>query len=552
MATYYVRVDGSDANTGLGSSTGQAWQTISKALGATGIGSGDTLYIAPGTYRQGSAVTVGGTYSAMTYVNGDPTAAQFSGVPAGLVRITTFQPSDTSAVGSNNAITITSKSNLTFQKLFIEVGTGTGISCLTSCDNIVIQDCVFTMQGRTPGSSYGVAVNCGVISTGITVQRCQFFGGTVPLSFFSQAGSGLDFKCFAYDNIIEGFTTSGIRVGNPANGNDFMYGVGCVISNNVMIGGQHGFLTGMMNAGAVILRNNVIVNASIYGGQSVHAGGSVVASNNSTMQCAANYAAISSTGDRSTGVYGFDVGEQFKFSIATLMRYTTWLASPNIAAGSTSNAPATDQYNVTWYNTTPDIGAVTYRNVQSILPTYAPTERNSSAITIVPGSTSQSIELYLGVTGLTASTSGLQAYYARNRSVPVQISLVSQTATGSWASGGFAEINSTTMPGIYRLDVPNAAFASGSSDVTINVRGASGTNGAVMTVNLAYTQIDMAQSVPTSNTAHTLGDALNAARAYGFGKWVISGTTLSLYASDNTTVIKTFTLDSGSYPTSRT
>ena len=108
------------------------------------------------------------------------------------------------------------------------------------------------------------------------------------------------------------------------------------------------------------------------------------------------------------------------------------------------------------------------------------------------------------------------------------------------------------MPGIYRLDVPNAAFASGSSDVTINVRGASGTNGAVLTVNLAYTQIDMTQSVPTSNTAHTLGDALNAARAYGFGKWVISGTTLSLYASDNTTVIKTFTLDSGSYPTSRT
>jgi hypothetical protein len=83
MATYYVRVDGNDGNTGLGSSAGQAWQTISKALGATGIGSGDTLYIAPGTYRQGTAVVVGGTYSTMTSVTGDPTAAQFSGVPAG-------------------------------------------------------------------------------------------------------------------------------------------------------------------------------------------------------------------------------------------------------------------------------------------------------------------------------------------------------------------------------------------------------------------------------------------------------------------------------------
>jgi len=73
---------------------------------------------------------------------------------------------------------------------------------------------------------------------------------------------------------------------------------------------------------------------------------------------------------------------------------------PNIAVGSSSSAPATDQYNVTWYSTTPDIGAVTYRNVQNILPTYQPTERNASTITIAPGSTSQSIELYLGATGL--------------------------------------------------------------------------------------------------------------------------------------------------------
>ena len=518
MATYYVRVDGNDANTGLGSSTGQAWQTISKALGATGIGSGDTLYIAPGTYRQGSAVVVGGTYSAMTYIYGDPTGAQFSGVPAGLVRITTFTPADTSAVGSNNAITITSKSNLTFSNLFIEVGTGTGISCLTSCDNIVIQDCVFTMQGRTLGSSLGVAVNCGVVSTGITVQRCQFFGGTVPISFLSQAGTGQDFKCFAYDNIVESFTIAGILVGNPANTNAFMYGVGCVISNNVIIGGQYGFLTGMLDSAAITLRNNVIVNASIYAGQSVYTSGTVVASNNSTMQCAANYVTMSSTGDRSTGVYGFDVGEQFKFSIATLMRYTTWLASPNIAAGSTSNAPATDQYNVTWYNTTPDIGAVTYRNVQSILPTYQPTERNASTITIAPGSTSQSIELYLGATGLTASTAGLSARYNRTRTASVSIPLVARTIAQAWTSGGFAEVDSTNMPGVYRLDVPDAALAAGADDVTIVVRGASGTNGAVMTVKLSSGGLTSAQTAAavwdearsSHVTAGTFGQYVNA------------------------------------------
>lgn len=64
--------------------------------------------------------------------------------------------------------------------------------------------------------------------------------------------------------------------------------------------------------------------------------------------------------------------------------------------------------------------------------------------------------------------------------------------------------------------------------------------------------LDLTQEVPTSNTAQTVGDALNAARAQGFGKWAISGTTLTLYASDGTTVVRTFALDSATYPTSRT
>jgi hypothetical protein len=64
-------------------------------------------------------------------------------------------------------------------------------------------------------------------------------------------------------------------------------------------------------------------------------------------------------------------------------------------------------------------------------------------------------------------------------------------------------------------------------------------------------QHDLTQAVPTSNTVHTVGDALNAARAQGFGKWVISGTTLTLYASDGVTAVRTFTLDSASAPTQR-
>jgi hypothetical protein len=515
MATYYVRVDGNDANTGLGSSTAQAWQTISKALGATGIGSGDTLYIAPGTYRQGSAVTVGGTYSAMTYVYGDPTGAQFSGVPAGLVRITTFTPSDTSAISSVDAISATSKSNLTFANLLVETGTGIGLF-LNGGDNIVVQDCVFTMQRGSAGQA-GVYYTNGANTTGVTVQRCQFFGGHTSIVINPTSTTGQTFKAFAYDNICDAYSTYGICLANPGIIFTQKFGLGCVVSNNIMIGGTIGFVTAMNNTASVIVKNNAVINATT-GMNSTWSSAAVVASNNLVLSCATNYSGMASTGGRTAGVYGFDIGEQFKFGLATLMRFTNWLASPNLAAGSTSDAPATDHYNVTWYSTTQDIGSVTYRNVQSILPTYAPTERNASTITIAPGSTSQSIELYLGATGLTASSSGLLARYNRTRTASVDIPLVARTIAQAWTSGGFAEVDATNMPGVYRLDLPDAALAAGADDVTIVVRGASGTNGAVMTVKLSSGGLTAAQTAAavwdearsSHVTAGTFGQYVNA------------------------------------------
>jgi hypothetical protein len=67
--------------------------------------------------------------------------------------------------------------------------------------------------------------------------------------------------------------------------------------------------------------------------------------------------------------------------------------------------------------------------------------------------------------------------------------------------------------------------------------------------------LDLTQAVPTTNTAQTIGDALNAARAQGFGKWVVNAAatppTITLYAANGTTVLRTFNLDSATAPTSR-
>jgi hypothetical protein len=109
------------------------------------------------------------------------------------------------------------------------------------------------------------------------------------------------------------------------------------------------------------------------------------------------------------------------------------------------------------------------------------------------------------------------------------------------------------MPGLYRIDVPNALFASGVKTAAFEIINSNTVDRHLITYNFTPTmQIDMTQTVPTSNTANTIGDALNAMRAVGFGKWVINGNTMNLYGPDGTTIVRTFTLDSGSAPKSRT
>lgn len=158
-----------------------------------------------------------------------------------------------------------------------------------------------------------------------------------------------------------------------------------------------------------------------------------------------------------------------------------------------------------------------------------------------------------GLTGLLYNSSGLVSHYLRPAGTATTISLATQTITGSYSSGGFVEVDPLRMPGIYRFDVPNAVFATGVDKAIVMMSGASNMIPVLMEYDLEATSyLDTTQAIPTSNTAETLGDALNAARAQGFGKWVISGTSLTLYANDGTTAVRTFTLNSATNPTSRT
>lgn len=102
---------------------------------------------------------------------------------------------------------------------------------------------------------------------------------------------------------------------------------------------------------------------------------------------------------------------------------------------------------------------------------------NFFGVLIPTGATSLSIGVELrssttglGLTGLIASSSGLTASYWRQGGSATTISLTALAAvTSAYSSGGFIEVSSTLQKGVYRLDVPNAAFASGADWVRIQV-----------------------------------------------------------------------------------
>jgi hypothetical protein len=112
---------------------------------------------------------------------------------------------------------------------------------------------------------------------------------------------------------------------------------------------------------------------------------------------------------------------------------------------------------------------------------------------IAAGSTDVTINVFVknktlndgsGLTGLVFNTGSLTCYYIRPGANATVLNLVTQTVTGAHTDGGFVEIDSTNMPGIYRLDLADAILASGVGTVQIMLQGAANMAPAVIEIQL--------------------------------------------------------------------
>lgn len=77
-----------------------------------------------------------------------------------------------------------------------------------------------------------------------------------------------------------------------------------------------------------------------------------------------------------------------------------------------------------------------------------------------------------GLRGLAFNTAGLNCFYVRPSGDSTQLSLASQTTTGAHTDGGFAQISTGDMPGVYRLDLSDAIVAAGATNAVVMMKGA--------------------------------------------------------------------------------
>ena len=225
-----------------------------------------------------------------------------------------------------------------------------------------------------------------------------------------------------------------------------------------------------------------------------------------------------------------------------------YLRPPSDNYGTVTGAPTLDINNIAW-DGAPSTGpqsAYTYGNAAN----YNPTSTYNKAINIKAGTISYSEYVQLNATGISFNTPGITASYVRSGGARVGITLASQTVAGPWTSGGFVEVDAVNMPGLYRIDIPDAAFVSGVNQVTLMIKGYNQTNGALVTYQFTQElmQLDMTQNYPNTNTAGTIGDSFNAARSGTFGKRLLVGRNILYYTPDELNVTKTLELDSASAP----
>ena len=187
-ATYYVRTGGNDSCDGtvpvLGTSGACAWKTVGHAISSHS--SGDTVYVGGGTYRE-----AGLNIASNMNLLGDPLGG-WTG-DQGVVTVTGYTTSDTSAPSSSTLLTVTGTTATTVSDLYL-IGTGSsGSTTLNLIYNPTGRTLRRVIFSSNVNSLQGVFGQFSTGSLNILFDRCVFAGG-VPCIRFNPLEESVDYS----------------------------------------------------------------------------------------------------------------------------------------------------------------------------------------------------------------------------------------------------------------------------------------------------------------------------------------------------------------------
>ena len=139
--------------------------------------------------------------------------------------------------------------------------------------------------------------------------------------------------------------------------------------------------------------------------------------------------------------------------------------------------------------------------------------------TVAPGTVDVTLNLFIpdasssvgaGLTGLVYNSSGLVCYYVRPLAAAAQLTLATQTVTGAHSDGGFVEVSSANMPGVYRLDLSDAVCAVNVPSVLMMLKGAANMVPVLIEINLDALVSTRASQTSLDNLAGVVGAAVLA------------------------------------------
>jgi len=105
-----------------------------------------------------------------------------------------------------------------------------------------------------------------------------------------------------------------------------------------------------------------------------------------------------------------------------------------------------------------------------------------------------------GLTGLVYNSSGLTAHYLSEGDATATAITLATMTVGTWATGGFKEVDSTNMPGVYEIGLPDAVIdATSEGSTLVMLKGA--TNMAPVLLEIELDKIDYRDGVRAGLTA---------------------------------------------------